>query len=143
MPFPFLVRVISLMGSARLAPWTGTVLLHLLHTLLPPPRPTPSTLPNGYSSPPTSSTNSPKDFRPPINSIYITQPAPFPSVEEFVDDAAQSYGLDLVRIEGSMKAALEEYLEPGKKGEGVEGVLVGTRRNDPHGGASFSPLGSA
>lgn len=77
--------------------------------------------------------------RPPIKAIYITAPAPFPSVEAFVDDCVAHYGLGLVRIGGGMKDALGAYLAEGGAGEGVEGVLVGTRRGDPHGGASIPP----
>jgi len=116
------------------------VLLHLLHSLLPPPTQPASTDTNGSSPPPpaiaitSESSSTPARTRPPIKAIYITAPAPFPSVEAFVDDCAQHYGLDLVRIGGGMKDALSAYLAPGSSGEGVEGVLVGTRRGDPHGG---------
>lgn len=55
-----------------------------------------------------------------------------------------------MRIAGGMKAALGLYLddsgevgvgeEEGKgKGKGVKGMLVGTRRNDPHGGEFIFP----
>jgi FAD synthetase len=69
---------------------------------------------------------------PRLKAIYITAPAPFPEVESFVDDSVIQYNLELVRLPGSMKQALSDYLEG--DGKGVKGVLVGTRRNDPHGG---------
>ncbi|KAG9084069.1 FAD1 flavin adenine dinucleotide synthetase [Ceratobasidium sp. UAMH 11750] len=44
----------------------------------------------------------------------------------------KAYDLQLVQAEGSMKVALQCYLDtPG--GVGVVAVLAGTRRNDPHG----------
>lgn len=122
----------------------GTVLLHLLHTLLPPPASHPSTPAHNGNGTSLASTlpepdqpvaSSSSASRPPIRAIYITAPAPFPSVEAFVDDCSAEYGLDLVRIGGGMKDALSKYLAPGSAGAGVEGVLVGTRRGDPHGGA--------
>ncbi|GFZ44659.1 hypothetical protein JCM24511_02383 [Saitozyma sp. JCM 24511] len=69
---------------------------------------------------------------PPIKSVYITAPNPFPSLDAFVLASAERYGMDLWRFGGGMKAALEEYLGCGG-GKGVKGVLVGTRRGDPNG----------
>lgn len=69
---------------------------------------------------------------PPIRSVYVLCPSPFDAVEEFVESSIKAYGLCLVRVEGSMKVALQSYLET-DEGRGVEAVLVGTRRNDPHG----------
>ena len=70
---------------------------------------------------------------PPIRSIYITAPNPFPALDTFVLDSATRYGLDLYRFGGGMKAALSEYLGC-NGGKGVKGVLVGTRHGDPNGG---------
>ncbi|ORZ05693.1 hypothetical protein BCR41DRAFT_312085 [Lobosporangium transversale] len=74
----------------------------------------------------------------PIPSIYVTHKNPFGQVERFVDDEVERYNLDLVRIAGPMKRALEEYHE--LKGE-IEAIMVGTRRDDPHGGPlkAFTP----
>lgn len=89
-----------------------------------------------------------------IKALYITAPNPFQEVEDFVDQAVHDYNLDLVRLGGGMKSALGLYLddsgeggavgseEEGKgkgQGKGVKGMLVGTRRNDPHGG-TFAPF---
>jgi FAD synthetase len=63
--------------------------------------------------------------------VYITQPNPFPEVDEFVESTAKRYGLDLVAIQGPMKQALGDYLE---RRPSVQAILIGTRRNDPHGG---------
>ncbi|RIA89860.1 hypothetical protein C1645_771250 [Glomus cerebriforme] len=78
------------------------------------------------------------DEIPNIQALYITSPNPFPEVEEFVKECIDRYCLDLITIEGDMKPALEKYLE---QRPGVKAILVGTRRNDPHGGklAEFSP----
>ncbi|QRV84701.1 phosphoadenylyl-sulfate reductase (thioredoxin) [Ceratobasidium sp. AG-Ba] len=69
---------------------------------------------------------------PPIRSVYVLCPSPFDAVEEFVEASVTAYGLKLVRVEGNMKVALQSYLDT-SEGQGVEAVLVGTRRNDPHG----------
>ncbi|OCF59775.1 FMN adenylyltransferase [Kwoniella mangroviensis CBS 10435] len=67
---------------------------------------------------------------PPIRSIYITAPNPFPELDEFVIDCTKKYKLDLYRFGGGMKSALEEWLNKG--GKGCRSVLVGTRKGDPN-----------
>ncbi|KAF9904728.1 FAD1 flavin adenine dinucleotide synthetase [Linnemannia zychae] len=67
----------------------------------------------------------------PIASIYVTDKNPFGQVERFVDDEIERYNLNLVRIPGPMKKALEEY---NKLNANVKSIMVGTRRDDPHGG---------
>ncbi|KAF9582946.1 3'-phosphoadenosine 5'-phosphosulfate sulfotransferase [Lunasporangiospora selenospora] len=67
-----------------------------------------------------------------IQSIYVTHSNPFGQVESFVDDEIRRYNLDLVRIPGPMKKALEDY--NGQKEGSVKAIMVGTRRDDPHGG---------
>lgn len=67
----------------------------------------------------------------PIASIYVTDKNPFGQVERFVDDEIERYNLNLVRIPGPMKKALEEYNQ--LNGD-VSAIMVGTRRDDPHGG---------
>ncbi|KAI9240445.1 MAG: hypothetical protein BYD32DRAFT_408466 [Podila humilis] len=67
-----------------------------------------------------------------IPSIYVTHKNPFGQVERFVDDEIERYDLDLLRIPGPMKKALEEY--HALKGDKVKAIMVGTRRDDPHGG---------
>jgi FAD synthetase len=73
---------------------------------------------------------------PPIRSIYITAPNPFPSLDQFVLDTARDYNIDLHHFGGGMKAALKAYLgcEGGSK---VTAMLMGTRRSDPNGGRRF------
>lgn len=84
---------------------------------------------------PSSSTAEPS--RPHLNSIYIRCLSPFPQVEAFVAVCAARYHLDLEAVEGSMKDALQVYLDGRKaSGRAVKAVLVGTRRGDPHGGES-------
>lgn len=73
---------------------------------------------------------------PPIRSVYVLCPSPFKEVDEFVESSAKAYNLRLVRVPGSMRLALQAYLDT-PEGHGVEAVLVGTRRNDPHGGKFF------
>ncbi|KAF9433594.1 3'-phosphoadenosine 5'-phosphosulfate sulfotransferase [Entomortierella beljakovae] len=67
----------------------------------------------------------------PIPSIYVTHKNPFGQVERFVDDEIIRYNIDLNRIPGPMKKALEEYNE--LKSD-IKAIMVGTRRDDPHGG---------
>jgi FAD synthetase len=69
----------------------------------------------------------------PLKSIYITCSSPFDAVEEFVLDTKGAYNLDLFRTSPGgipMKEALSIYqrAEPD-----VKAILVGTRRDDPHG----------
>ncbi|EUC61386.1 phosphoadenosine phosphosulfate reductase family protein [Rhizoctonia solani AG-3 Rhs1AP] len=81
-----------------------------------------------YTPTPTITTTTP----PPIRSVYVLCPSPFPDVEDFVESSIKAYNLRLVRVSGSMRLALQAYLDT-QDGQGVEAVLVGTRRNDPHG----------
>ncbi|KAG0245155.1 hypothetical protein B0O80DRAFT_458922 [Mortierella sp. GBAus27b] len=66
-----------------------------------------------------------------IPSIYVTHKNPFAQVERFVDDEIERYSLDLQRIPGPMKQALQEYHT--QKAD-IKAIMVGTRRDDPHGG---------
>ncbi|RUS30969.1 hypothetical protein BC938DRAFT_478695 [Jimgerdemannia flammicorona] len=78
--------------------------------------------------------SSPSDsnpIMPPIRTVYVTYPNPFPVVETFVDLCVPRYGLDFVRIPGPMKDALQQYLNMEKE---TKAILVGTRRNDPYAG---------
>lgn len=70
---------------------------------------------------------------PPIRSIYITAPNPFPTLDQFVLDTAKDYNIDLHHFGGGMKAALKAYLGC-EGGSGVTAMLMGTRRSDPNGG---------
>jgi hypothetical protein len=138
LPYPTHHLVLASGSPACFVPsFAGTLLLHLLHSLITPP----SSSLSSSSTPPLR-----------IKALYITAPNPFQEVEDFVDQAVHDYNLDLVRLGGGMKSALGLYLddsyeagaaegtdEEGKgkgKGKGVKGMLVGTRRNDPHGGMS-------
>ncbi|KAF9108110.1 3'-phosphoadenosine 5'-phosphosulfate sulfotransferase [Mortierella sp. AM989] len=67
----------------------------------------------------------------PIPSIYVTHKNPFGQVERFVDDEIERYNLDLLRIPGPMKKALEDY---NALKSDIKAIMVGTRRDDPHGG---------
>ncbi|KAJ1301166.1 hypothetical protein OPQ81_003577 [Rhizoctonia solani] len=85
------------------------------------------------SNPSSTTTRTGSTAIPPIRSVYVVCPSPFDAVEEFVESSTKAYNLRLVRVSGSMRVALQAYLDT-KEGQGVEAVLVGTRRNDPHGG---------
>jgi FAD synthetase len=94
-----------------------------------------------------------------IPSLYITCTSPFQEVEDFVGESIRRYNLLLVRQRGSMKEALEKYLNGQGDEEGsaagtgnatsqqqnghhphrhVKAIFVGTRRTDPH-GADLTP----
>jgi FAD synthetase len=71
------------------------------------------------------------DEMPKIQALYITHPNPFPEVEEFIKECVDRYFLDMITIEDQMKLALTKYSEQRPE---IKAILVGTRRNDPHGG---------
>jgi FAD synthetase len=69
----------------------------------------------------------------PFKALYVTCSSPFPEVDAFVDSCATLYHLDLLRTTPGglpMKEALQQYKE---REPGVMSILVGTRRDDPHG----------
>ena len=66
----------------------------------------------------------------PLQAIYIVSNHPFAEVEEFVEQSAQQYHIDLKRYALPMRPALEAYLEDRPA---VKAVFLGTRRTDPHG----------
>ncbi|KIM22889.1 hypothetical protein M408DRAFT_332660 [Serendipita vermifera MAFF 305830] len=69
----------------------------------------------------------------PFKAVYVTCSSPFAEVETFVDSCAISYNLDLVRTTPGglpMKEALQQYKTIDPK---IKNILVGTRRDDPHG----------
>ncbi|KAG7442856.1 adenine nucleotide alpha hydrolases-like protein [Guyanagaster necrorhizus] len=100
----------------------------------------------------------PSEIMKPIHGIYIAVPSPFPVLEKFIDDAADSYHLDLFHCKPPSEpvetnVTLSEQLEQtptkpkGKGGGGmlqaleiykqrfpeISAILIGTRRADPHG----------
>ncbi|KZO99046.1 adenine nucleotide alpha hydrolases-like protein, partial [Calocera viscosa TUFC12733] len=95
-----------------------TVLLHLLAAVL-------------LHLHPTTTTSAAAAPWPPIPSIYVSQPSPFPLMESFVHTSETYYTLSLHRTSGlGMKAALASYLSLRPQ---TTAVMVGTRRGDPHG----------
>jgi FAD synthetase len=86
---------------------------------------------------PSNSSSALSSHIPPIRSIYVTCKSPFKEVEDFVHESIIRYNLRMTRIGGGMKEALRIYLEGSLEekpaGQGVEAILVGTRRGDPHG----------
>ncbi|GAA6017603.1 hypothetical protein JCM11491_005298 [Sporobolomyces phaffii] len=81
---------------------------------------------------------------PPIPTIYVRQPSPFPQEEKFTSICAERYHLELEAVEGkSMKDSLTVWMDRRKerRGQEVKAVLVGTRRTDPHGAklTAFDP----
>ncbi|KIJ40347.1 hypothetical protein M422DRAFT_209949 [Sphaerobolus stellatus SS14] len=66
---------------------------------------------------------------PHIPTIYIAPPSPFSELEDFIAESVEKYGLQLYRITGTMKNALEEYKNTFPA---VEAIFVGIRKGDPH-----------
>ncbi|KPV76682.1 uncharacterized protein RHOBADRAFT_52656 [Rhodotorula graminis WP1] len=85
-----------------------------------------------------SSSSSPAPTLPPIETVYVRCPSPFPQVEAFVALSTHWYHLALVAVDDSMRAGLQTYLDL-KQPSPPKAILVGTRRNDPH-GALLEPL---
>ena len=103
----------------------------------------------------------------PIPAVYIPVPSPFTTLEDFIDDSATTYNLDLFscrhsepNIEsghpasidlnsrdnnpsgkakggGNMREALQLYKDRFPR---ITAILVGTRRTDPHGCKLFNLL---
>ncbi|BGP30392.1 3'-phosphoadenosine 5'-phosphosulfate sulfotransferase [Rhodotorula toruloides] len=119
-----------------------TVLVHLLAAAILRRR-----NPSLVDTPPSAASSSTSAVSlPPIPTIYVRCPSPFPQVEAFVSLCARWYALELEAVEGGMREALQVYVNrrksslalsnqngtAGRRGE-IKAVLVGTRRNDPHG----------
>ena len=121
----------------------GTVLLHLLvatrfRRYRRRTDKTEERCPNGVNGDAHVQTSQPATLSP-LKSIYITCTSPFGAVEDFVSETKGVYNLDLFRTSPGgipMKEALSIYqrAEPD-----VKAILMGTRRNDPHGGACSTP----
>jgi len=119
------------------------------------------------------------EYDKPIPSLYISVPSPFPVLEEFIEQAAKDYNLDLFHGRPPESDTVESVVTPvpvpvsngadyvntisqlphpkavgkSKGGEGmrqalqiykdqhpnITGILIGTRRSDPHGGGLSSP----
>ncbi|KAK7461019.1 3'-phosphoadenosine 5'-phosphosulfate sulfotransferase [Stygiomarasmius scandens] len=113
------------------------------------------------------------EYDKPIPSLYISMPSPFPVLEEFIEQAAKDYNLDLFHCRPPEPDTVESVVTPApvtasngadyvntvpqlphpkavgksKGGEGmrqalqiykdqhpnITGILIGTRRSDPHG----------
>lgn len=74
-----------------------------------------------------------------LKSVYITCSSPFDAVEMFVSETRDLYELDLFRTSPGgipMKEALSIYQ---RADPGVKAILMGTRRDDPHGGECSVP----
>lgn len=65
-----------------------------------------------------------------INTVYVAIQDSFEEVDDFVTSSAEEYGLDVVKIQKPMKEAFADYLD---RHASIRAILVGTRRQDPHG----------
>ncbi|TPX48217.1 hypothetical protein SeMB42_g03079 [Synchytrium endobioticum] len=66
---------------------------------------------------------------PPIKTLYVRCLDPFKEVDDFVEECAQEYNLDMHKIAEPMKEALQSFLDHNPS---VQAILIGTRRTDPH-----------
>lgn len=92
-----------------------------------------------------------------IPALYIAVPSSFPVLEDFIQKAAEDYGLDLfvcrppaefTQVETVVTPSVMPSVGKAKGGQGmrdalavykdaypnIKGILIGTRRTDPHGG---------
>ncbi|GAB0498511.1 hypothetical protein MMPV_009856 [Pyropia vietnamensis] len=107
-------------AAAPPPPPTTTVVLGSGETLHGSGGATPSPLP----PPPRPTASSP------ILSMYITDADAFDEVECFVRATAARYGIEAVDQAGGFKAGIEAFV----RCRGVAAFVLGTRRDDPHGG---------
>ncbi|KAI8930219.1 hypothetical protein BC831DRAFT_439661 [Entophlyctis helioformis] len=77
----------------------------------------------------------------PIKTLYVSAEVPFDEMDQFVDYCEDMFQLDLMKILGGMKPALERFLDSNRV---IKAILVGTRRTDPYSGSlhSFAPTDS-
>ena len=73
-----------------------------------------------------------------LKALYIRDTDPFEKVEDFIDNAAATYNLDLITIQAPMKEALTQMLQSQTQ---IKATLMGTRMGDPgsKGQSHFSP----
>ncbi|KAI8903109.1 hypothetical protein EDD86DRAFT_215363 [Gorgonomyces haynaldii] len=65
----------------------------------------------------------------PIRCLYVCSGTPFPEVEQFVKACEKQYNLDIMKIQGPMKNALQVFLDSNRL---TRAVLIGTRKGDPY-----------
>jgi len=63
-----------------------------------------------------------------LKSFYIREKDPFQEVEDFIEEMIKMYSLDVTRLDGPMKPALDAVF---KRGEPLKGCFLGTRVGDP------------
>lgn len=70
--------------------------------------------------------------------LYVREGDPFPEIETFINRSIESYNLDNMTIEGSMKSSLKDMME---KRPQVKATILGMRKGDPGGNTQdfFSP----
>ncbi|XP_046611852.1 FAD synthase-like isoform X1 [Neodiprion virginianus] len=64
---------------------------------------------------------------PPPVCLYVSDD-PFPEVDEFVDNAVNFYGLEILKMKGSIREALQLFLDSHKN---LKTGIMGMRRGDP------------
>lgn len=64
-----------------------------------------------------------------LNALYVQGESPFPQAEEFISECTQRYNLNIIKIKSNIKEALQ-FLQTSQPS--ITGILMGTRKNDPH-----------
>ena len=63
-----------------------------------------------------------------LNALYVQGDSPFPEAEEFISECTKRYNLNIIKINLSIKEALE-HLQVSHPC--IRGILMGTRKHDP------------
>ncbi|KAI9575161.1 FAD synthase-like [Glossina fuscipes] len=64
-----------------------------------------------------------------ILALFITDPDGFSEIDEFVNDCSKLYNIELIKMEGTIKQALERMC---RERPLIKAVFMGSRRTDPH-----------
>lgn len=64
-----------------------------------------------------------------LNTLYVRSDDPFQEVDNFIQQSAERYNLNLVTVSGLIKTELENLI---KNTSDIKAMFMGTRRTDPY-----------
>uniref|UniRef100_A0A1A9VDI9 FAD synthase n=1 Tax=Glossina austeni TaxID=7395 RepID=A0A1A9VDI9_GLOAU len=64
-----------------------------------------------------------------ILALFITHPDGFSEIDEFIDNCSKLYNIELIKMEGTIKQALERMC---RERPLIRAVFMGSRQPDPH-----------